>query len=269
MKSINPPSGSTCLICGAPYGKERDWQRYCGGRCRTNKKNQVARDSYPIKRILRKCKGCGGSKGNGKLGKQKHFCDACAESPLNRPLLLESSCRNGHSLKDVGILIKSKRWRCRACEDSRGARKWADPNQREKTRKASLSYRRRLQYGLSDEKWEQMYDQQSGLCPICNKKLKRHFNDDGKQSAIDHHHKTGLLRGLVCQYPCNYVLGLLHDNSVLFRACANYLENPPAPKALGEHFVPKKKKRKKGTNKGGGTIADSQQRRAVLACVSD
>ncbi len=41
--------------------------------------------------------------------------------------------------------------------------------------------------------------------------------------AIDHDHKTGQVRSLLCK-KCNGVLGLVDDDPALLRAAADYIE---------------------------------------------
>lgn len=42
------------------------------------------------------------------------------------------------------------------------------------------------------------------------------------QLAVDHNHKTGKVRGLLCRR-CNQALGKLEDDPALFEAAATYL----------------------------------------------
>src|ERR1700733_9648606 len=102
------------------------------------------------------CKGCGLEKDV--VTERCHFCSKCSESPLNRPLLLNSVCRNGHKLWEVGIKIISGRWRCVACENSRAARKWADPEKRERTRISTRKSQLQKDYGLTEDDWMELYE---------------------------------------------------------------------------------------------------------------
>lgn len=55
-------------------------------------------------------------------------------------------------------------------------------------------------YGLTPEKYTDMFKKQDGVCGICKKEpLKFHL-------AVDHCHKTGDIRGLLCT-KCNVSLG--------------------------------------------------------------
>lgn len=59
-------------------------------------------------------------------------------------------------------------------------------------------------YGISLEYYNKMVKKQQGLCAICYKKAKRDLD-------VDHNHKTGKIRGLLCR-ECNVGLGYLKDN---------------------------------------------------------
>lgn len=176
------------------------------------------------------CRGCGGKKDTGKA--RTHFCSKCQDDPLSRPLLMNSSCKNGHLLKDVGLLLtsngKRKRWACKECERIRRVEMWHDPETTSKARECGRKSRLQRNYGLSIEDWEKLYDHQHGKCPICKKELSRGAGSQGKVAAVDHDHKTGKIRGLLCRTPCNYILGYLHDNAEMFRAAGDYLSKPPA-----------------------------------------
>lgn len=89
------------------------------------------------------------------------------------------------------------------------------------------------EYGLTAEDWLRIHDHQDGVCPICKSPLAGLVGGGGKKAALDHRHKDGLIRGLLCKFPCNRVLGHLRDNADLFKACADYLTTPPASAAFG------------------------------------
>lgn len=109
-----------------------------------------------------------------------------------------------------------------------------DPKVRQQKRATDRVVQLKYKFGLSLEDWLKMYDHQGGVCPICKKKIRRSIDEEGKKPSVDHDHKTGLVRGLLCQFPCNYALGHFEDNLDLLKACVAYLENPPATEAFGQ-----------------------------------
>ncbi len=69
--------------------------------------------------------------------------------------------------------------------------------------------------GLSIEGYEVMLTSQGGVCflckrPECAKAKSGHI----RRMAVDHDHKTGRIRGLLC-YRCNILLGWLEHNDML------------------------------------------------------
>jgi len=58
-------------------------------------------------------------------------------------------------------------------------------------------------YGITEADYERMYTAQNGCCAIC----KKHSSNFKRRLNIDHNHKTGQVRGLLC-YRCNkFVVG--------------------------------------------------------------
>lgn len=89
-----------------------------------------------------------------------------------------------------------------------------------KTPRGKEVYRKSLlkrQFGLSLEKYTEMFNSQSGLCAICNK------SQSYKMLAVDHNHKTGRVRGLLCSI-CNTVLGLLYEDMTTMKSMMDYIQ---------------------------------------------
>src|SRR3990167_5597356 len=64
----------------------------------------------------------------------------------------------------------------------------------------------RVNFNISMEFYESMFRGQNGGCAICKKQ-----NTDGRRLHVDHDHKTGRIRGLLC-YRCNSGLGYFKDS---------------------------------------------------------
>jgi len=77
-------------------------------------------------------------------------------------------------------------------------------------------------YGISPTEYKRIFDRQGRRCAICRNKPRT------IRFAVDHDHKTGEVRGILCKR-CNHdLLGGGHDDvEVLFRA-VEYLLFPPA-----------------------------------------
>lgn len=78
-------------------------------------------------------------------------------------------------------------------------------------------------YGLSYKEVLALREGQDELCAIC-KKPGFMMNDRVKSPLnVDHCHKTGVVRGMLC-HNCNRALGLLQDDINLLKAAIDYLE---------------------------------------------
>ncbi len=81
-------------------------------------------------------------------------------------------------------------------------------------------------YGISVEEYERMASEHAGKCGICLEPCK-----SKARLGIDHDHRTGVVRGLLCD-ACNRGLGYFHDNPKKLRAAAQYLETGPLCKGI-------------------------------------
>jgi len=79
-----------------------------------------------------------------------------------------------------------------------------------------------IRYGLGPGNYQRLQDFQGGTCAGCQR-----AKGITKRLAVDHDHKTGEVRGLLC-HNCNYTLAHFRDDPVALRRLADYLENPPA-----------------------------------------
>jgi hypothetical protein len=62
-----------------------------------------------------------------------------------------------------------------------------------------------------------MLRRQGGGCALCGRKPQH-----GKSLMVDHNHKTGKPRGLLC-IRCNWGIGHFRDNPILMRLGAKYV----------------------------------------------
>ncbi len=71
-------------------------------------------------------------------------------------------------------------------------------------RSKHLSFLRAIKgtYGLSEQEYLTLVEQQNGKCVICQK---------AKKLTIDHDHSTGIVRGLLC-YRCNSWIAYLEED---------------------------------------------------------
>lgn len=75
--------------------------------------------------------------------------------------------------------------------------------------------------GVTNLDYEKMFIEQQGLCGICKCKLN---SSRYTRFAVDHNHKTGDVRGLLCTN-CNTGIGLLKDNIIVLNNAIKYLQS--------------------------------------------
>ena len=80
------------------------------------------------------------------------------------------------------------------------------------------------EYGITLFDIERMKDEQDGKCSIC---LTEFILIPSKRICVDHDHKTGEVRGILCA-SCNTALGLLKDDVDRMTRAVQYLENESA-----------------------------------------
>lgn len=105
---------------------------------------------------------------------------------------------------------------------------WEEANpEAVKAMRRSAAFRRK--YGLTVEAWEAMLAAQGSRCPGCGVAFGL-FR--GSEPHVDHCHRTGAVRGLLCGQ-CNKALGLSGDSPKVPRALARYLErNGSGPQSI-------------------------------------
>jgi Autographiviridae endonuclease VII len=74
-------------------------------------------------------------------------------------------------------------------------------------------------YGITVEDYNKMFEKQKGCCAIC----KEHQTNFKKRLSVDHNHKTGQIRQLLC-YKCNSLLGYAKENKIILEEAIKYLE---------------------------------------------
>ena len=89
----------------------------------------------------------------------------------------------------------------------------------------SRKTRLRNKYGLSLADFNDMWAAQGFACAVCQTPLSQ------RQAYVDHCHKTGRVRGILC-HGCNSSIGFAKDDPSRLRRLAAYLENHPIDKGV-------------------------------------
>lgn len=132
------------------------------------------------------------------------ICKTCKESKSLDKFYSHGSCKSGTrtECKDCGRskdIEKSKQYRLK------------NPEKRKSTVLMN-------KYGIGLEQYNEMLTIQNNVCKICK------TSDPGPKNmfCVDHCHKTGKVRGLLCYY-CNTGLGFLRDDIDNMVAAIAYL----------------------------------------------
>lgn len=148
--------------------------------------------------------------GQGRQRKQK-LCSRCG-----RYITTSNTYARGGKRKD-------RQSYCKGCSNVK-ANEWHNANPEKSRYWCDTGRLRRL--GITVEDREKLRTAQNGRCAICERQT--------KDLCLDHCHKTGVVRGLLCRY-CNHrVLGVVRDDADLLLKAYKYLQSPPAYAILGD-----------------------------------
>lgn len=101
---------------------------------------------------------------------------------------------------------------------SKSFKKWAERN-KQRLRDNRLS----RVYGLTNDQYIQMFESQLGLCAICGDEQQGITKDgDTRFLCVDHCHKTGKVRQLLC-VKCNTGIGQFKDDPSILKKAIAYL----------------------------------------------
>jgi hypothetical protein len=165
---------------------------------------------------MKLCPRCQQSKPETKFGKNKGtkdglrcYCRGCIKE-LNahqyeaHPEQRKVCTARWHKANAEKLRVRNARWR----KDN--------PNRvKLHTRRANLK-----RYGITIETFNALLTAQYSKCAICG-------TDIAKKPCLDHCHKTGKIRGLLCQVH-NTLLGFSNDSPQILRRAAEYLETTEA-----------------------------------------
>lgn len=141
-----------------------------------------------------------------------------------------SKCKTTKPLNDFNKAKKNKdglnSW-CRACNNAY-SREWARLNKerhlanyrnwRNNNLEQANDLDRLRSYGLPKGRYKQILEIQNGCCAIC----KTNTPAPKKTFCVDHCHKTGRVRGLLC-HRCNTLLGHAKDNIQTLKNAITFL----------------------------------------------
>lgn len=173
---------------GKVKGKPRSYCKEC----------HKAANLVPDLRTEKECSCCKQTKSVSEFTRQgKRYYSVCKECTCGK-----SNIRRAEE-RDAGLNIEINR------DNYRKYRKW-----------------RKLKsvYGITKEQYEAMVLQQENKCAICKKEEKEKDGQRGTtlNLSVDHDHKTGKVRGLLCRQ-CNIGIGRLQESVEVLQSAIDYL----------------------------------------------
>jgi len=105
---------------------------------------------------------------------------------------------------------------CKTC-DKLKSHVWRQED-KSRTRKCWRDSKLKKKYNITEAQYQEMKLEQNNKCGICKEEL-----GFGHLSAIDHCHKTGKVRALLCRN-CNLGLGHFKDSIDVLKSALKYLQ---------------------------------------------
>lgn len=114
---------------------------------------------------------------------------------------------------------KARRLKYATDEEYRNKHKQSVKDYQHTHKNIRLSQRMK-KYGISAEDYYKLLEKQEQKCAICGAEI---GDSNGNRLYVDHDHKTGKVRGLLCAN-CNFGIGSLKDDVEILKKAILYLE---------------------------------------------
>ena len=139
---------------------------------------------------------------------------SCKECIIQNSRLYEKSHKDIVKIKKKNRYLKNR-------EISLQKQKIRNKKRTKEIKECSL----KRNFGITLNDYNKMVEAQNGVCAICGQP---ETDMDGRSKkirslAVDHNHKTGKVRGLLCG-KCNKAIGGLKDNIKTLESALNYLK---------------------------------------------
>lgn len=133
---------------------------------------------------------------------------------MKKPALCHSD--RPHRAKGLcaSCYVKSRQTPYKVIAARARANKWRQENP-EKAWVLDREKHLRRHYGITLQQYEKLLAQQNGTCALC-KKPETIVNRTGRKTsllAVDHCHKSGKVRGLLC-FRCNTAVGVIEKQNI-------------------------------------------------------
>lgn len=163
----------------------------------------------------------------------RHRCATCrlrhepigdqVEAARRRLSMVPEGMRLKRSKKILAIAPAGTSW-CAGCQSFRDLEDFGKNATMCRACKSATTHEAMVAktYGITGDDYEALLKRQGGKCAICRARPK------SKRLAVDHDHKSGAVRGLLCSR-CNHdLMGAAWDSLAVAVALWHYLNTPPA-----------------------------------------
>lgn len=154
------------------------------------------------------------------------ICTRChAEKPLDQFYPEKRGSMGRHAECIICLRERKKRERQANPTVYRDQAKRYRASRPDQTKKIGRKSTLKSKFGISPEEYQTFLDDQLGVCAICKQPETVIDSKTGlvKRLSIDHDHKTGRVRRLLCG-KCNSALGLFKDSPDILSAAILYLQ---------------------------------------------
>jgi hypothetical protein len=166
-----------------------------------------------ISKEAKRCQKCYG------IWRSKHITGNKIGSYIDGRVSKKYYCKCGKEVPYSSVRKGCKR--CSECfrkfNKGKNHHSWKGGLTNNKKYKREKQYERLLKnrYNLTIKEYNRLTKKQQGKCKICKTSCKRLF--------VDHNHKTGVVRGLIC-LKCNSAIGFLRDDIDIAQKIIKYLK---------------------------------------------
>lgn len=130
---------------------------------------------------------------------------------------MNSICKYGHDKTITGYTKRGLCKQCRVLENRRYRETHQDLRDEQRWKYSGIT--------ISKEEYKSLFNRQGGVCAICQKPESKIWkNKLVIKLAVDHCHKTGKVRGLLCHNCNTRVLKVVEDYPFLIEKAQNYLK---------------------------------------------
>ena len=210
MTSVRPLS-AICVTCNdrfKPRQRGGKPQRHCSERCRTVSKSTTKSINQTSKIKTCKRRSC---KNTFSPTTAQRYCSVDCR-------LLDRTCpKCGKKIPLTQPGAGSTY--CRPCGNTYKRERTLNP----KHKASSVAAQRKITYGLGSDEFQLLVEAQNNRCAICNQPETATRRGKTRTLCVDHNHKTGAIRGLLCNR-CNTALGLIDDSPITLDKAVKYLQ---------------------------------------------